>query len=493
MRNSVGCARGWWATWPRPHRPPSGAPSRASIRTGPGAPTVARCSSPVGPTRAPCSVGADATCRFGVMTAPAPTVGGVFFPRDEELALPPGSLSPSLSRSRRVVRGGTDQAFARTAHDLQEDEGVSVAADTVRRHTQAAGRTAEVLDDAASAEIARTRPEPPDGPAQVLWEADGAMVPVVDGTWQDVTWLVVTAVVNDVPAGAPPAPRTVHASSVARLTDATTVGPAVRAELHRCGVERAGRVAGRADGAVWLREVFRLQCPALRLILDVSPATDHLAARWRAASDLATPDGPAWWEALRHTRRTVGPDPILVVARALHAADVNQADLPDHRAYLERRREQMDYPAFRAAGWPIGRGLVEGGNTWVIEDRLNGGGRRWAKPNVHPMVVLRTLRCGDRRSEGWPAIVGEQRRQRQCRRPVAPAAPPRVHPPVTARATPPPDAVLPPSAPPRLPPPAAPVVAACLRCPPGQHKPWRHLPVGHGRLTASYPDVRAKS
>ncbi|MBA3944224.1 MAG: hypothetical protein H0X37_06625 [Herpetosiphonaceae bacterium] len=99
----------------------------------------------------------------------------------------------------------------------------------------------------------------------------------------------------------------------------------------------------------------------------------------------------------------------------------------------------MQYPAFRAAGWPIGSGSVESANKLVVEDRLKGSGMHWARENVNPLLALRNAVCNDRWDEVWSQIEGEQRtqvqaerQQRRCARtpghylPPAPALRPRV-------------------------------------------------------------------
>ena len=47
------------------------------------------------------------------------------------------------------------------------------------------------------------------------------------------------------------------------------------------------------------------------------------------------------------------------------------------RHYLEKRLDMLRYAAFRAGGYPIGRGIVESANKVVIESRLKGAGKHW--------------------------------------------------------------------------------------------------------------------
>jgi hypothetical protein len=55
---------------------------------------------------------------------------------------------------------------------------------------------------------------------------------------------------------------------------------------------------------------------------------------------------------------------------------------------LEKRVDQMAYPVFQAAGWPIGSGMVESANKLVVEDRLKGAGMIWLRSS--PNIIART-------------------------------------------------------------------------------------------------------
>ena len=84
--------------------------------------------------------------------------------------------------------------------------------------------------------------------------------------------------------------------------------------------------------------------------------------------------------------------------------------------YLEPRLPQLQYPTFRAAGYPIGSGIVESANTVVVEDRLKGSGMHWAPQHVDPLLALRTIVCADRWDEAWPQIRARLRDADRARR-----------------------------------------------------------------------------
>lgn len=72
--------------------------------------------------------------------------------------------------------------------------------------------------------------------------------------------------------------------------------------------------------------------------------------------------------------------------------------------YLEKRRTQITYREFVAAGYPIGSGIVESANKQVPEARLKGSGMHWARVNVNPMLALRAAVCSGRWEQVWPPI-----------------------------------------------------------------------------------------
>jgi hypothetical protein len=115
---------------------------------------------------------------------------------------------------------------------------------------------------------------------------------------------------------------------------------------------------------------------------------------------------------------------------------------------------------------------VESANKRVMQARLKGGGMRWERAHVNPMLALRTTVCNERWDESWQAIrkgVRHQRMQRRHQRAFSRL----VH--LLARilflvvrfrpqvSSPPPSPRLPPSPPATLP----------GSCRPSAHHPWK--------------------
>ena len=49
----------------------------------------------------------------------------------------------------------------------------------------------------------------------------------------------------------------------------------------------------------------------------------------------------------------------------------------------------MDYPRFRAEGWMIGSGAVEGTCKHLVKERYNVTGARWKRSNIPYVLALR--------------------------------------------------------------------------------------------------------
>ncbi len=59
--------------------------------------------------------------------------------------------------------------------------------------------------------------------------------------------------------------------------------------------------------------------------------------------------------------------------------------------YFSTRLEHMDYPTFKANGYPIGSGQVEAMNKNVIGNRLKRSGMHWSKSGASTMAAARAL------------------------------------------------------------------------------------------------------
>lgn len=216
-----------------------------------------------------------------------------------------------------------------------------------------------------------------------------------------------------------------------------------------------------------------------------------------------SPQAHSWLAKQLHELKHTGPCAVLTEVRRLVTMHPDHPDLAAQLAYLEKRAAHMEYPAFAAAGWPIGDGAVESGNKRVVEARLKGSGMHRARNHVNPMLALRNVVCNDRWEEAWSQIVStlrQQDRQRRVERlhrrrasaiasPQLPADPiPTPHAQQFTGPAPALDAQPTPST--SSDPPSPAILEPPWR--PATNHPWRHMPIGRARFTHATRNTDAK-
>ena len=368
--------------------------------------------------------------------------------------------------------------FAHAARELGWLARVAVSRQAAQRLTEAAG-SAYVTEQTAAVTMLEQHPTPePAGPAVLQVSADGAMISLVGKQWAEVKTVAVGAVTQGPDGEA----RAREPSYFSRRAEHASFRRLALAETHRRGVGTAGVVVAVMDGATWLQGFVDFHRRDAVRVLDFPHAVEYLTRAGHEALGVgmtATPASKAWLTQQAHTLKHDGPDPVLAAVRVLPAGEHRDAAL----AYLEPRLAQVQYPTFRAAGYPIGSGLVEGANKVVVEDRLKGSGMHWAPTNVDPMLALRTIVCADRWDEAWPRIGArlrtaaryrrQQRHQQAIERRVARDA--------AHKATAPPADPAVPAPPPSPPPPRPAAPKTIIDGRPTKAHPWkrRFLPLRH--------------
>jgi hypothetical protein len=357
-------------------------------------------------------------------------VGPGFSPLDDELALLPGSLTPAAHVA--LVRLATDLEFTPAATLLATLTGIHVSEPTARRLTEAAGAVLVAAQTAAAPACAPPADPGPDTALHLQASVDGAMIALVGGTWAEVRTLVIGEVHPTLQPDGRTRPQATTLSYFSRLAPASEFIQLSAVETARRGLRAARAVAAVMDGAEWLQSWIDYHRPDAVRILDHAHALDHLhqaaQAVWGTGA-VAT----AWWEAQKQVLHETGPSAVMHALTEL----AEQAQDPDAYSkqigYLAPRAAQMAYPTFRAAGWPIGSGIVESGNKVVVQRRLKGAGMRWAVAHVNPLLALRNGLCSDRWDETIRAVLRGRRAEvalaqaaRRARRPGAPVPPPPV-------------------------------------------------------------------
>lgn len=429
---------------------------------------------------------------------PAHSVAQGFFPLDEELALLPGVLTPTLQEA--LVRLGARMPFHGVVQELACLKQVTTTEATVRRHTEMAGAAYVDWQTAQVERIERTVPMAPAGAARQLLSADGAMVPLVHGEWAEVKTVALGEIQPPVLENGEVVVHTTDLSYFSRQAEAETFSRLATVETQRRGTERAEVVCAVSDGAEWIQGFIDLQRHDAVRILDFSHAAGYVAQVGEAVFSEGAAESKTWLATTLHELKHESPTQVLQTLRDMHheleggsasAEALDRVRTAIH--YLDKRIGQMDYARFQAAGYPIGSGSVESGNKVVVEARLKGAGMHWARTHVNPMVALRNLLCSDRWAEDWSQIAMRVRTdclQERQRRQRARWTQRRSGVPVTSSATPVSPALAEPPRPEPIPVPTmqhnhlSPDQPRPPYRPPANH-PWRHSPIGRARFKSS--------
>jgi len=175
------------------------------------------------------------------------------------------------------------------------------------------------------------------------------------------------------------------------------------------------------EGDDALQRALRDALPDSPLVLDIIHALEHL---WEAANGLLGerhPERTAW---VRTRLDQILHGQALAVAadlRALAAAPASRAAasalLIRTAGYYERNAAYMRYDAYRADGWPIGTGVVEGACRHLVKDRLEQAGMRWTRHGAQSLLDLRAIRLNGAWDAYWRF---HRRRQHRLRYPTSP-------------------------------------------------------------------------
>jgi hypothetical protein len=296
-----------------------------------------------------------------------------------------------------LVRRGATAPFRDAAAVLAELTGLELSPETVRHHTVAAGRALRAAEDAAVAEVERTREavEPVEAvPGTLLAEADGTMPRFLDG-WHEVKVGLVAGWEGE---------AVVAPSYVAAREPAERFGGRLLAEAARRGALAIegweGGLSGRAlavlptaavlgDGAPWIWALADEHLDRRVEIVDYWHACEHLhtlATALFGEGERAT----AWARARAGDLLAHGAEAVLAALPEVTAPTPEAAEtLRVERGYFTKHAERMQYPLFRDDGLPIGSGAIEAAAGHVVQHRMKRAGMRWSDAGGDALLALR--------------------------------------------------------------------------------------------------------
>ncbi len=198
---------------------------------------------------------------------------------------------------------------------------------------------------------------------------------------------------------------------VAVLGSIDELTPRLWLEAVRQQVHTAVRVVWLSDGGAGFWTVFGRCFKALgaTAMLDFYHAAQNLykgASAWLDGRTRACQQRFADW---RHRLRHGHEQQVLAELAAL----VEGEQLPDSARetltklynYLKTHEDHIHYEQFKAAGLPIGSGLVESACKWLIQQRFKGVGMRWSEPGFNHLLHLRLAWVNQRFDSLFPEML----------------------------------------------------------------------------------------
>ena len=343
-----------------------------------------------------------------------------FCPRDRALGLEGGSLSPGVRRMVGLV--GAMVSFEEGHELLHELAGVNVPTKHVERAAEALGREIAVDEKLV---VEPPRANEPLAPTLYLG-MDGTGVPVrkeelvdrpgkqPDGSakTREVKLVTIWSAEGRDKKGTPVRDLGSISYSAAiesaahKDTDLTPSAFAARVEREatRRGFDRASRQAVLGDGARWIWNLTDEHFPyAVQLTVSTPSSTSRM---WPSPSTARAATSPQQWARERYDELDAGDIDAVLNALRLHSPKDDEARKCID--YVERNRERMRYPEFRAAGLCTSTGVVEAGCKVAIGTRCKRAGMHWTVAGANAIIALHCCKLSGRFEEFW-----ERRAQRR--------------------------------------------------------------------------------
>ncbi len=316
--------------------------------------------------------------------------------------------------AERVSREAVERPFETAARNLNADWGTSYDGKQMQRWAEHVGGQIVALEEQERRGYLKgRRPAGPENPPDLLVIGmDGGRVqerekdPESKSRWHEDKVLTVSSY-RRAPAqepGGDPEPVRLVTTYVGTMASSGKFGQLARVEAERRGIRQATEVEVIGDGGSWIDTVGEEHFGCHERVLDYYHVADRLAACAKAVDPRDEKKRQRLAQRLED-HLYEGQSKLLIrwLARQCQAVGAVREDDPeDHPrrvlhenlTYLQRHQGQMDYPRYRAKGWPIGSGVTESG-VKRFNKRVKGTEQFWNEDGVEAILALRALRLSE--------------------------------------------------------------------------------------------------
>jgi len=314
-------------------------------------------------------------------------------PYDKSSGLGSEQLSPGLAKACCLL--AVDDSFAQTSRKLEELFGQKVSERTVERVVHQVGSVVLTQQDEElnSFFTDRRMPQAEANPQRLYVAADGTTAHETDG-WHEVK--VGSIYWKD--------ERFERVGRyVGRFDKSEIFGWHLWMEAIRCGLREAKEVVFLGDGAGWIRNERRKHFGRSTFIIDWYHALEHiwdcgkvLFGEGSEATEKWVKKRESWlWDG--QTRKLLND---LQKQRKQHRGRKRE-ELSKLHKYIQDNEQEMRYDVFRAEGYDIGSGAVEGACKHVVGKRLKQSGMIWSRAGSSATLALRITWLNKRWDELW--------------------------------------------------------------------------------------------
>jgi len=322
-----------------------------------------------------------------------PDCGKSIFPYDVASGLGSEQLSPGLAKACSLL--AVDDSFEQTSRKIDELFGQKVSDTTIERVVQQVGSIALQQQDKTFEDFSTGRrfPESEAAPERLYVATDGTTVHETDG-WHECKIGVIYWEDER---------KDRKKSFVGRFDSSETFGWHVWLEACKCGLRGAKEIVYLGDGAGWIRTEHRRHFGRATFIIDWFHASEHV---WDCGKMLFG-EGTKATEKWVHQHLDLLWDGWMkkllddLKEQRKKYRGVKREAMDTLIRYISSNEEQMRYDVFRAKGYDIGSGAVEGACKNVVGKRLKQSGMIWSRAGSSATLALRIIWLNDKWEQLW--------------------------------------------------------------------------------------------
>jgi len=303
-------------------------------------------------------------------------------PYDQTSGLGRQQLSPALAKACCIL--AVEDSFEQTSRKIESLFGQRVSDDTIEQVVHQVGRTlsGQRADELERFFGDRKVPAAPVKPPERLYIAvDGTTAHEKDG-WHEAKVGCIYWYDQELRR---------HSRYVADFCDSQRFGWMVWLEACKCGLCEAKEVVYLGDGAGWIRREFQRHFSRATFVIDWYHASEHVWDCGKVLFGDGTDTTQGWvkerlsllWDGW--TKRLLDD----LAQQGKRYRGRRQDAVEDLCRYLSVNEEQMRYDVFRAKGYQIGSGPVEGACKHAVGDRLKRSGMIWSRGGSSSVLALR--------------------------------------------------------------------------------------------------------